>query len=178
MELPQGDFGVILADPPWTFRNGKGGLSGLASTQYPCMTVAEIAAVPVKNIGAENCALFMWTTSSMLADGVHLEIMRSWNFRPVTIAFVWNKTWASGKPYCGMGFYTRAGAEYCLLGIRGKVKRKSKSILQVITAPRVHRHSQKPDEQYERIEALFDGPYLEMFARQRREGWEGFGNEL
>jgi len=115
----------------------------------------------------------------MAVEGKHLPIFKAWNFRPVTLVFVWNKLFQNGAPYLGMGFYTRSGTETCLLGIRGSKPRNKEAtgISQVITAPR-RRHSQKPDEQYSKIEALYSGPYLELFARQQRPGWTSWGNEV
>lgn len=179
MKWPTKKYSVILADPPWKYTNWKGKDSGAAKAHYSCMTVKDIAAMPVKNITADDCALFMWSTGPKIAEGAHLPIFESWGFRPVTTAFVWNKTTSKGAPYVGLGFYTRSGAEFCLLGIKGRMPRKKEatSVLQVLTAPRIYRHSAKPAEQYERIEALYDGPYFELFARERRPGWNGFGND-
>jgi len=180
MDFPTGtQYRVILADPPWKFQVRRG-LSGLAADQYPCMGIAEIAALPVREVGASDCALFMWVPAPLLAEGKHVPIFKAWGFRVVTIALVWNKTWPNGRPYSGLGFYTRSGAEMCVLGIRGKRPRRPEAtnVLQVITAPRVARHSTKPEAAYGRIEALYDGPYLELFARQRRASWDAWGNEL
>jgi site-specific DNA-methyltransferase (adenine-specific) len=179
MDFPTRKYSVILADPPWNFHNAKGGHYGLASAQYSCMTIADIAALPVAQCAAENCALFMWISGPFLVEGKHLPIFEAWGFRPVTLAFVWNKLFGNGSPYLGLGYYTRSGSEPCLLGIRGSMPRKKDAIgvPQVITASRT-RHSTKPHEVYDRIEALYDGPYLELFARSRREGWDVWGNEV
>lgn len=174
------EYRVILCDPPWRYQNWSATKHGAAKSHYPCMKTEEIARLPIAKIGAENCALLMWITLPKLVEGVHLPIMKAWNFRPVTCAFVWNKTDRNGGPYVGLGFYVRSGAEVCILGIRGKSPRKKGAtcVLQVITAPRIYKHSRKPDEQYERIETLFEGPYLELFARKERPGWDCLGYEI
>ena len=174
------DYKVILADPPWKYQNWSAKKNGAAKSHYPCMTVEEIAAIPVDTIGDKNCVLFLWITLPKLVEAAHLPIMKAWNFRPVTCAFVWNKTNRQGAPYTGLGFYTRSGAEVCLLGIRGKYPRRpgATKIMQVITAPRIHKHSAKPKEQYDRIEQLFEGPYIELFARHKHPEWNAFGYEI
>lgn len=180
MDFPAGNkYRVILADPPWTFQKRRG-LSGLAADKYPCMTDAELSALPVAGAAADDCALFMWVATPQLAEGRHVPILRAWGFRPVTIAFVWVKTWGNGRPYSGLGHYVRTGAEACILGIRGRMPRRpdATNVLQVITAPRTARHSEKPEAAHGRIEALYDGPYLELFARARRASWDAWGNEL
>lgn len=173
------NYKVILADPPWKYANWRGKDNGAAKAHYNCMKVDEIAALPVHKIGDKNCALFMWITLPKLVEAAHIPIMKAWGFRPVTVAFVWNKTNAKGEPYTGLGFYVRSGAEACLLGIRGKCPRRKEAtkVMQVITAPRIYKHSAKPVEQYKRIEQLFDGPYLELFARHRQLGWHTWGAE-
>jgi N6-adenosine-specific RNA methylase IME4 len=174
-----GPYSVVLADPPWTYSNWKGKDNGAAKAQYECMTVPEIAALPVGDIVAPNAALLMWITFPKLAEGDHLPIFKAWGFRPVTTLFVWVKRYRNGNPYCGLGFYSRSGAEPCILGVRGKSPRRrplDRGVRQVLEAP-VGRHSAKPEEQYPRIEALFEGPYVELFARQRRPGWDGWGRD-
>jgi N6-adenosine-specific RNA methylase IME4 len=180
MTFLSGKYRVILADPPWSYTNWKGKDSGAAKAHYPCMSVEEIAALPVGDLAEENAALLMWITFPKMTEGAHLPIFKAWGFRPVTTAFVWVKSYASGKPYCGLGFYTRSGAEPCILGIRGRSPRRdgATNVRQILEAPRSGRHSAKPSEQYDRIEALFPGPYAEIFARNRRAGWDGWGNEF
>jgi N6-adenosine-specific RNA methylase IME4 len=174
------NYKVILADAPWRYQNWSDKKHGAAKSHYSCMSVQDIAKLPVNKIGSKNCALFFWIPFPKLVEGAHLKIMDSWGFRPVTCVFVWNKINRAGKAYTGLGFYSRSGTEPCLLGIRGKMPRKKEAtkVMQVITAPRIYRHSTKPVEQYDRIEQLFNGPYLELFARDRRNGWDCWGNEI
>lgn len=181
MSIPMidGGYRVILADPPWAYRQMRSPLNGAASAHYDCMSLADIAALPVKAAAAVNAALLLWTTSPVMAEGGHLPIMEAWGFRPVTIAFVWRKWSARGNPYTGLGFYTRSGAEYVVLGIRGQAPRRKEAtkVMQVIDAP-VGRHSEKPESVQDAIEHLWGGPYLELFARRQRPGWVCWGNEL
>jgi N6-adenosine-specific RNA methylase IME4 len=141
------------------------------------MSDSEIASLPAGRLAADSCALLMWIPFPLLVEARHLAIFDAWGFRPVTVVFVWNKVFRNSNPYCGLGFYTRSGAEPCLLGIKGKIKRKAKGIRQVVTEV-VRRHSQKPDVFYHHIENLFDGPYMELFARRRNRGWDCWGNQV
>lgn len=168
--LPSGPFGAVLADPPWAFRSySNQQLAPARGAQpYAVMTLADIKALPVAEVAAKDCLLFMWTVSHLQAAAI--DVARAWGFEPVSIAFVWDK----GR--MGMGYWTRQEVEICHLFKRGKPRRLSKGVRSLIKAPR-REHSRKPDEQYERIEALVEGPYLEMFARQQREGWSAWGNE-
>lgn len=170
---------VLLADVPWKYQNFSEKKNGSTKPHYESMTVEEAAALPVHKIGGKNAALLFWITGVKLAEGAHIPIFEAWNFRPVTTIFVWRKIYKSGKPYTGLGFWSRSATEMCLLGIRGKVSRKKSAtnVLQVIEAP-VRRHSQKPDEQYERIGELFEGNCCELFARAYRPGWLSLGYEL
>src|SRR3990167_462234 len=170
-------FGAVLADPPWKFKaySAKGITTRSAESQYKTASMTSLADIPVADWAAPDCALFMWTVDSHLDQGIAL--MQAWGFTFKTIAFVWVKTAKSGKPRMSMGLWTRKMSEVCLLGTRGKPRRVGKGVRQVIMAPR-REHSRKPDEIYERIEALVAGPYMEMFARQQRKGWEAWGDEI
>jgi N6-adenosine-specific RNA methylase IME4 len=124
--------------------------------------------------------LLLWTTDPLLEKA--LEIVRAWGFVYKTVGFYWAKLNKSqGKLvfddnsfFTGLGFWTRANPEMCLLATRGKPKRKSSAVKKLVIAPR-REHSRKPDEVYDRIEALCDGPYLEMFARRSRPSWDNWG---
>lgn len=176
--LPRaGQYACVLADPPWSFKtwSGKTGTPHRsANDHYVCQTVESIGALKLADVCAPDCAMFMWTVDSHIDQGI--ELARHWGFGFKTVAFVWCKTTAKGTPRIGMGYWTRKGAEICLMFTRGKPSRNDKGVRQVIIAPR-REHSRKPDEQYERIERLVAGPYLELFARQSRPGWDSWGNE-
>lgn len=203
MSLPTERYGCVLADPPWmhtSIRAGHG--NGLAADQYACMSTDDICRLDpwVASVTEPRCVLFLWATSAMLPDA--LRVMAAWGFAYRTVAFTWVKLQPSplkgaalrqamdagraiipyhGSPYLlafGNGRYTRAGAEFCLLGTRGEAAVDSRGERQVIVAPR-REHSRKPDEQYTRIEALYPTRRrLEMFARRRRTGWAAWGNEI
>lgn len=185
--LPRKHFGAILADPPWHFqvwagarRDGKGLPCSAKSPDYDMMTDEQIAAMPVADLAAPDCVLFMWTCWPVLQRS--FLILDAWGFKYKTCAFSWLKA----DPYRlfvfnedifkGLGYWTRANTEPCLLATRGKPKRLSGNVLQGIVSKR-REHSRKPDEIHERIEQLVPGPYLELFARQQRPGWTAWGNE-
>ncbi len=169
--LPEGKFSVILADPPWPFETwSDAGKDRSPENHYPTMTLPEIEMLPVINCAADDAVLLMWVTSDTLPHAA--GIMIQWGFEYRSTAFVWVK---DGAP--GLGYWTRKGAEICLLGVRGKPKRLAADVPEVLTAPR-GRHSEKPEEIFWRIERLVSGPYLELFGRKRREGWTVWGNEI
>lgn len=187
--LPTGPFGCILADPPWhhASRSPKGQTRRSPSFHYPTMNIADIKAMPVANAAAKDCHLFLWTTGPHLQQA--FAVMNAWGFRYSSLAFVWVKRKKSAGDdhdatlfmdrrdlFTGMGYTTRQNAELVLLGRRGSPKRLNKAIHQIIVAPR-QEHSRKPTESHERIERYCDGPRLELFARQPREGWTVWGNE-
>lgn len=171
-------FNIIYADPPWKYRvyNISDSKHGAATSHYPTMSLDVIKALPVKDLAADNCALFLWVTPPCLREG--LEVMDAWGFRYVTKAFTWVKLNKDGTPFFGLGHYTRGNPEDCLLGMRGRLPRKDNSVPQLIMAPR-QEHSRKPDEARVRIERLFGPlPRVELFARQAVTGWDRWGNEV
>lgn len=179
--LPDRHFRCILADPPWRFRTwNEDNQAKSASNHYSLMTTRDICHLPVERHAAKDAVLLLWVSNPQLEDG--FRVMRSWGFEYKTVAFTWAKTsrstqasW-SPKWHMALGYWTRANSEICLLGVRGKPKRLSKGVRQLIVAP-VREHSRKPDETHDRIEQLCDGPRLELFGRQRRPGWEVRGNQ-
>lgn len=168
--LPSGPFGCILADPPWSFRTFGGAdvAPARGAQPYSVMSLADIKALPVGDVAAKDCLLFLWTVSHLQAAA--FDVADAWGFKPVSVAFVWDK----GR--MGMGYWTRQEVEICHLFKRGKPSRIGKGVRQLIRSPR-REHSRKPDAQYERIQALAAGPYLEMFARQSWSGWSAWGNQ-
>jgi len=176
-------YQIILADPPWAFRNYSDKWheqhpeSKWVGKQYGLMSLADVCALPVESIAADDAVLFLWVTFPHLPDG--LEVIRAWGFQFKTVGFSWLKTNAkSGSPFMGMGFWTRANQEICLLATRGKPKRVSKSVKQVIISP-IGRHSEKPAEVRDRIvELMGDVPRIELFARKHADGWDSWGDEI
>ena len=131
----------------------------------------------LRRLAADDSVLFLWVTGPFLAAGLHLPVIEWWGFRPSSMAFVWVKTNADGTFFSGNGYGTRANAEVCILARRGSLQRLDKGVEQVIESAR-REHSRKPDEAYERIEQLFPGPYVELFARRPRPDWTPWGNEV
>ena len=185
LSLPNaGRYGAIYADPPWAYQAWSGAAlpSRVADAHYRTMSIAEIAALPVREISAPDCALFLWVTWPTLLDG--LKTITEWGFSYKTCAFNWTKANASqidmfrddATPDMLLGYWTRANTEACLLATKGKPKRLHADVRQAIIEPR-REHSRKPDCIRDRIERLVAGPYLEMFARQTRPGWDVWGNE-
>jgi N6-adenosine-specific RNA methylase IME4 len=166
-----GTYGVICADPPWSFSTysdkGKG---RSAEAWYDCLTLDEIKTLPVQDFAGENCVLFLWITDPLLPKGI--EVIESWGFTYKTVGFYWAKTAKDTKTFpIGTGYWTRANPEQCLLATRGKPKPKAHNVRRLLISPR-REHSRKPDEIYNRIERLVDGPYLELFARYPRDRWD------
>lgn len=169
-------YQIIYADPPWRFKvwSRDTGLGRSADSHYKTMTLEDIKNLPIP--AAQNSVLFLWAVLPQLNEA--LQVMKSWGFSFKTVAFVWVKQNKDGSPFTGMGYWTRANAEICLLGVRGKISRKSKSVKQVILSPR-REHSRKPDEVRERIVSLMGNlPRIELFARQKTEGWDAIGYDI
>jgi len=177
IELPRGPYSVILADPAWAFKTRSEKGKGKSPEQhYSCMTIDDIAALPVADIAANDASLFLWVTWPLIFQVE--RIIKAWGFEYSGLAWEWLKYNPKTKKYAfGTGYGTRKNVEPCLLCRRGKPKLLSRSVRDFILSPR-RKHSQKPDEQYDRIEEMFDGPYLEMFARSTRLGWDAWGNQV
>ena len=170
-----GKYNIIYADPPWRYESGK--VQGAAENHYPTMSIDNLCALPVAELTAKDCALFLWATFPQLPEA--LRLIKAWGFQYKTVAFVWlkrnrkNPTW-----FYGLGYWTRGNAEICLLATKGKPKRQSAGVHQFIISP-IEQHSKKPDEARQKILALMgDLPRLELFARQKAPGWDVWGNEI
>jgi N6-adenosine-specific RNA methylase IME4 len=164
-------YKTIVADPPWQYRNKRtgGSMKSGAATKYPIMSLEEIKQLPVQKIAHKNSVLFLWVTCPMQYEG--MEVMKAWGYRYVTKIY-WRKIMS-----LGMGFWFRGQVEECWLGIRGKVKAfrcQHENFLQ----SKVRRHSQKPGEFFELIEPIIEYPAIELFAREKRNGWDAWGNEI
>jgi N6-adenosine-specific RNA methylase IME4 len=169
-------FGVIYADPPWKYvAYSAKGYDRSAVKHYPVMALDAIKALPVQAHTARDCVLFLWATWPNLTDA--FAVIEAWGFTYKTCGFCWAKTNADGSPYMGLGFWSRSNSEACLLATRGKPHRLTADVRQIVFAPR-GRHSAKPPEVRARIERLVEGPYLELFARERTPGWCAWGNEV
>lgn len=181
--LPRNHFGAIYADPPWDFKTWTGAPNERGpQNHYDTMDMEKLKALPVGDLAADDCVLFMWTCWPVLQGS--LDVLEAWGFTYKTCAFCWVKAdnrqpdmFADSVPVqLGMGYWTRANSEPCLLATRGSPKRLSAAVRQGIVEPR-REHSRKPDSIPARIEQLVAGPYLELFARTQREGWTVWGNQ-
>ena len=141
------------------------------------MSADDICSLPVADIAEDNSVLFLWVTFPNLQES--FRVIKAWGFEYRTVAFVWVKRNKKAiNWFMGLGYWTRANAEICLLAVKGKPKRISKSVRQIIDSP-IERHSKKPDETRERIvELMGDLPRIELFARQKTDGWNVWGNEV
>ena len=170
-------YNIIYADPPWSYKDKA--LSGNrgACCKYPVMSIEDICKLPVKDIAGEDCILFMWVTMPKLNEC--FKVMEAWGFEYKTSAFTWvKKNKKTSSLFMGMGGWTRANAEICLLATKGKPKRNSASVHSVILSS-IEEHSKKPNEARERIVQLCgDIPRIELFARQYADGWDCWGNEV
>lgn len=183
-------YSLILADPPWKYgsrcTHKKTSFGGGAGGHYDLMSTADIAALPVgRDYAAKDCALALWVTGPHFDSGI--QVCEAWGFRFVTVLFTWIKTNKNaGTPFAGPGYYTRANAEFVILGMRGQVKPANQDVSSVILEPHPRDeatgkiiHSRKPACTYQRLERLFgDVPRLELFAREAQRGWEAIGNQL
>lgn len=181
-------FRCVVADPPWPYRSSDlkaapnhrpntwdgptGGVS--AKCRYGLMSIDELKrlTIPV----ADDAHLYLWTTNSFMVEA-H-EVAEAWGFKPKTI-LTWVKTKADGTPSMKMGYWFRGATEHALFCVRGKLRLKtSEAHPTAYMWPRLNRHSEKPAEFFELVERVSEGPYLEMFARTRRDNWTPWGDQV
>jgi len=171
-------YSTILADPPWQFQNrtGKMAPEHQRLLRYPTMGIGEIKNLPVGELANKQSHLYLWVPNALLQCG--LDVMSAWGFEYKS-NIVWYKIRKDGGPDGrGVGFYFRNVTELILFGVRGKMRTLQPGRTQVnILSTRKREHSRKPDELYKIIEACSPGPYMELFARFRRENWDQWGNE-
>lgn len=186
--FPNKKYKIIYADPAWEYDDKSESHGGGAGQHFDEMSTDEICGLPVWRLADEDCLLFSWGTWTHNRD-LH-RVIDSWGFDYKTCAFVWVKRYRNGANYMGMGRWSRANSEYCLLAVKGKPKRISKDVKQVfesieegIWTPEaintdVKKHSEKPDIFRQRIvELCGDLPRIELFARTRIHGWDVWGND-
>ena len=163
-------YGVIYADPPWSFRNWSAkGTGRNAISHYDCLDFPALAALPIADLAADDCALFLWATDPLLPRA--FELLRAWGLEYKTVGFYWVKQNTKGDTFfTGLGYWTRANPEQCLLATRGNPRRRAKDVRRLVVEKR-REHSRKPDCVRDRIERLVSGPYLELFARETKAGW-------
>ncbi len=175
-----GKYGVIIADPPWNYANA--GCRGAAENHYPTMTLNEICALPIGELAADNCALFLWATWPQMVEA--MAVISAWGFEYVT-GLPWVKIigqpsitlWGDLeiKAQYGVGFWIRGASEPLLIARRGKVTPPDNGLVGLLS-PNL-RHSRKPENIYHIAEAM-TGPYLELFAQRPRAGWAAWGNQV
>lgn len=172
-------YSTILADPPWQFQNRTGKIAPehRRLSRYETLTFKQIIALPIPEIIAEMAHLYLWIPNALLPEG--LDVMKAWGFTYKS-NIVWHKIRKDGgSDGRGVGFYFRNVTELILFGVKGKNARTlSPGRTQVnYICSRKREHSRKPDEQYPLIESCSPGPYLELFARGIRAGWDSWGNQ-
>jgi site-specific DNA-methyltransferase (adenine-specific) len=167
-------YNIIYADPAWSY-SGQLFNRGGVKNKYETLHQRKIEELNVTAISHTDSVCFMWATFPKLEEALY--IMRAWGFRYITVAFTWIKVYEkSGKIFFGMGKWTRANAEICILGTKGNINRIDASVPQVILSP-IREHSEKPEEVKERIVKLMgDLPRIELFARKKTNGWDAWGN--
>lgn len=176
-------YSIIYADPPWRYNDRK--CNGACEHHYNTMKIEDICKLPINDIAADDCVLFLWTTYPMLQEA--MQLITAWGFKYKTIAFQWiklNKSCnnplfiAKNNIFFGLGRWTRGNTEPCLIAVKGKPKRINNSISQIILEP-IGRHSKKPDIVRDKIvELVGDLPRVELFARNTTDGWDVWGNEV
>jgi len=180
-------YGVILCDPPWAYRNWSEKKNGAAKSHYNSMSLEELKSIPVNSWAEDDCVLCLWGTWPKLDHAI--ELMSAWGFSYVT-GFPWVKIVpSSGEIRRGIGFWTMSASEMVLIGRRGKPKRKrveggrAKPIGLLVGESRIfyapiRKHSEKPVVVHQWLERYLDGPFLELFARKRRDDWTAWGLDL
>jgi N6-adenosine-specific RNA methylase IME4 len=171
--FPKKKYKTIYCDPAWNER-GAGKVKRGADKHYNLMMTDDIKKLPVQDIADDNCWLFMWVTNNFLKDG--LEVMEHWGFKYVT-NLAWGKDNDGLKNEFGLGYYFRGQHELCLFGVKGKLKPKVRNESTFILAKKT-KHSKKPTRFYEKIERVSHSPMIELFARNTRDGWDSWGDEL
>ena len=173
--IPPLRYGLIMADPPWSFDNWSGaGEAKNAKARYDCMGLGDIKAMPVGHLAGRDCLLWLWATNPMLPQAI--ETMAAWGFAFRTAGH-WSKKTRTGKQAFGTGYILRCAGEPFLIGVIGN-PRCTRSVRSVIEAE-TRQHSRKPDAAFAAAEALVPGvERLELFSRQARPGWDSFGDEV
>lgn len=169
-------FSVIYIDPPWSYKDKASAGKRGACHKYDVMSLDDICALPIQDIAADDCALFLWVTPPFLMDAA--RVIDAWGFKYKTKAFCWEKLTVTGKSFFGMGNWTRANTEDCLLAVHGKPKRVCASVPQLVRSPRLGHSVKPPIVRDEIVRLMGDVPRIELFARQTSPGWASLGNEI
>ena len=177
MDLPNKKYNIIYADPPWSYKDKALAGNRGANCKYPTQSTKWVNSLPVQNIASKDCMLFLWVTYPLLQEG--LNTIKAWGFTYKTCGFNWiKKNKKADSWFMGMGNWTRANSEICLLATKGKPKRINAGVRSIVDTP-IEAHSKKPDCVKDRIINLCgDLPRIELFARQKTLGWDVWGNEV
>jgi len=180
LKFPDKKYNIIYADPPWYFKSRSVKGEGRNPNQhYDCMNLDDIKKLPVQDISDKDCVLLMWVIDPMLPQA--FEVITSWGFIYKTVAFHWvktNKNKIKNYYFKGPGYWTRANNEICILATKGKPKRIGTNVDRLVVSER-REHSRKPDRiRSDIVELCGDLPRIELFARQRVDGWDSYGNEI
>jgi N6-adenosine-specific RNA methylase IME4 len=169
-------YDIVYADPPWEEAGGGPKWRGQSKGHYPLMKMADIINLPVEGIANENAVLFLWCPFRHLKQA--FDVVEHWGFNYVTIGFLWVKMTSGGKVFFGMGRYTRANPEPCLLATKGKGIAPAVHDVAATVMDQVREHSRKPDKVREQIERMYPSQgKIELFARQQSPGWDCWGIE-
>ena len=169
-------YRTIVADPPWRYGEARKHPTS-AEGQYPTMGASEIAAVPVAELSENDAHLYMWVTNPVLTEQRWIgpnacQIARSWGFEPKALL-----TWIKSEHGAGMGFFFRGDTEHVLFAVRGQLPIPASRRISNVFRGQRGAHSQKPEAFLDLVESVSPGPYLELFARRQRLGWDTWGNE-
>lgn len=173
--IPRFHYGMIMADPPWKFKNySKKGEKKSASAQYNCMSIEQIKAMRVGDLAGGDCLLWLWATSPLMEQC--FSVMRAWGFTPITCGS-WMKITKTGKMQWGPGYWLRTTEEPYIIGKIGKPRIACRAIPSGFMGL-AREHSRKPEEGYLNAEKMApDAWRLDLFSRSERAGWDSFGDE-
>lgn len=167
-------YQIIYADPPWQYKENWG--NGSNEHTYPTMKFNEICQIPIQDITDKQAHLYLWVTNPFIKEG--LELCKAWGFEYKTL-ITWVKTYKDGTPEMGMGYYFRSCTEHIIFGTKGKMKCQNKTTKNMFAEVNPRLHSQKPASVRDMIvNTSGDIPRIELFARQKVEGWDCWGNEI
>ena len=174
-EFPNEKYQIIYADPPWSYQGKM--MNSSVTDHYSVMEIKGICDIPVREIADKDCALFMWVTYPKLNQ--FMQVIEAWGFEYKSVAFTWvKKNKKADTFFFGLGRWTRANPEICVIATKGSIKRLSAGISNLQVLP-IEKHSKKPDKFRELItELVGDLPRIELFARQTAKGWDSWGNEV
>lgn len=186
--LEKNKFKCIYLDPPWSFKTyskpEEGAVPSRVENQhYKTLNIEEIKKLPLYDLAAKDCWIFLWSIDSFHPEAMNL--LQHWGFKYSSVAFYWVKTnrgsatkkfFTQKDLFTGMGYTTRSNIEICWLAKKGSPRIQDHSVEKAVLEP-VMMHSKKPSCVYKRIERLCEGPYIELFSRSNRKGWESWGDE-